>query len=184
MPLIKCKVPPGKGSWLNRFLSDIMNLQNPSSFAGDVWGKVSSATEGKVHREGESLHFLCLRAWQTFPTRPGGAERRSLPSAGRERRRGRDAAIHPPRAPAPQPSAPTPKRAGHSLLAFLSPASFPTQLLHYSPKAKLSKASSARREILPLSTGKNYEAFSSTRILFLMWLSSAESIRMTRVVLY
>lgn len=74
MSLIKCKVPPGKGSWLNRFLSDIMNLQSPPVLLRMFWEKISSATEGEVHWEGESLHFLCLGAWETFPTQPGGWE--------------------------------------------------------------------------------------------------------------
>ena len=71
MSLIKHKAPPGKSSWLNRFLSDIMNLQNPSSFARDAWGKISSATKGKVYQEGESLHLIWLGASQTFRPAPG-----------------------------------------------------------------------------------------------------------------
>lgn len=92
-----------------------------------------------------------------------GAERRCLLSAGRERRRGRDADIH--------PSIQGTSTAAHCAHTEAcrsqppcfprqsqpSPASFPTQLLSYSPKAKLSEASSAHREVLP--PGKEYEAF-------------------------
>lgn len=88
MSLIKCKAPPGKGSWLNRFLSDITNLQNPSTLTRDVWGKISSATE----RESRSNSSALGPDKPSTPTLGGWRE---IPgSAGRERRRGRDTSIH------------------------------------------------------------------------------------------
>lgn len=139
MSLIKCKVPPGKGSWLNRFHSDIMNLQSPLVLLGKFWEKNIFSHWRQSPLRGRITSFPLPWGLRNTP-HPAWYWEEILVKHWKGEGgpgRGRDVAIHPSLPPAQHTPILTLKGGGHSLLAFLGSPTLSPFFQQSSPRQAL-----------------------------------------------